>query len=434
MKLLYINDLRNLPNLGCRSTGAALAELLTRNHTLIRRDGLETVAWSGWDYYAPSPLRLGGLPFNKAYRHLWKHRFSLPRVFPKLKRLDATLGALHDFISSDPNESVSRFRLFTKKYKDLNELLLQLRAADAVVINGEGTLIFATPTQRDALYLLFIIALARSEKKPVYLLNAMITECPYTGADQQVLDHAAPLLAYCNIVACRDESSFSFVNSLIGSANLRLIPDALFTWEERFRSAVHAIKTEPGLCISFRSELDYSSLNFNAPYLCVSGSSSAWRLGKDVAQRFSNLITSLQSLGIKIYCIETCDGDFYLRDASKLTGTPLITKDTSVMAAAGILCGSLVYVTGRYHPAIMASANGVPCVFIASNSHKTRTVQELLGYDNPHEFSALDNDDIEAIVARVNTLINDGNELRSRIRWWVQHQASRAHEYETVIS
>lgn len=434
MNILYINDLRNLPNLGCRTTGAALEEMLLLHNNVIRQDGLETVIWSGWDRFAPRPLRFGGILPARIYKHFWHSRFYNPRFFEKVRRLDTLLGASHDFIDCNPEESVRRFKLYSKRDMSLNNVLHQMRVTDVVVINGEGTLIFSNPMMRDALYLLFIIALAYSENKPVFLLNAMVTDCPFTGANTEVIKLAIPLFAYCKIIACRDESSYHFVESLVGNGNLRFIPDALFTWGEKFRAASKAVKIEPSICIPYLSHLQYSSLDFDQPYICISGSSSSWRFDKKIVNIFSELVLNLKSFGIKIYLLEACDGDSFLCEVSKDVGVTLIPKNIPAIAAAGILAGALIYISGRYHPSIMASSNGVPCVFLSSNSHKTKTIQYLLGYEDIKEFSICPTkDEIIDIVNHVDNLITNRNLISKIIRENFDKKDKLARDYKKLI-
>ena len=45
-----------------------------------------------------------------------------------------------------------------------------------------------------------------------------------------------------------------------------------------------------------------------------------------------------------------------------------------------------VFISGRFHPSILASTFGIPCIFFESNSHKTLTLQKMLGYENPKSF------------------------------------------------
>ena len=411
-----------------------MEEMLKKANRITRRDGIETIYNSGWDLLSPKPYKIGGVLPDRYFNFLWRRRHSYRSLYKKICRLDAATGALKDYICEDPEQSLNRFHQFKTKYPDLAELEVQIAQADGVVINGEGTLIFSNPMKRDALYLLFIIALARSVKKPVFLLNAMITECPYSGSDTSVLKKASELLKYCSLIGCREEETFSYTESLVGRASLRLIPDALFTWGERFCQAASAIKTSPELCLPFQTSLDYDALNFRDPYICVSASSSAWRGGKATGASFVQLANHLKKTRLRIYFISTCAGDNLLADAAREARVSHIPQNISVFAGAGIIAGSAAYVTGRYHPAIMAGAGGVPTVFMSSNSHKTKSVQKLLGYDSPQEFSITPSaSDISAIVSMVSNMIASREVHAQRIKTHFDMQAARAKEYETIL-
>ena len=431
--ILYINDLRNLPNLGCRSTGAALEEMLGETHSILRRDGRETIHGSGWDSYSLYPLRFGGILPGKLYDFFWGGRFKNPGWYKKICNIDKLFGAMHDFICEDPEISVQKFILFSQKDTACQELLEQIKKCEAVAINGEGTLIFSNPMGRDALYLLFIIALARVEKKPVYLLNAMVAKCPYTDADENIIKKAGQLLSYCNRIACRDETSFLLASKISGSENLDLIPDALFSWGERIRVAKKAIRISPDICIPFQSKLSYAGLSFSTPYICIAGSSSGWRYEDTMTERLNWLVDSLKKLTCNIYFIETCTGDSYLRSVAQVSGLPLIPKETSVLSAAGIIAGASLLISGRYHPSIIASAGGVPCIFLGSNSHKTVSLQKLLKYENIREYPVdFDKSDTDSIVERANRLICNSN-LKSKILDQFNFLSEKSKKYKYII-
>lgn len=435
MQLLYINNLKSLPNFGCRTTGTALEELLNKKHTVIARDGLETIYNSGWDAYSQQYYKLGGLIPDRIFGYLWRRRSLNRRMFSRVCQIESRMGALLDYITQDVHQSVGRFHQFKHKYPDLRDFEEQVNRANAIAINGEGTLIFGRPTMRDALYLLFVIALARSFGKPVFLLNAMITQCPYTGAEHGVVEQAADLLKYCSVIACREQDSFNFTASIIGSSSLRLVPDALFTWGEKIRHSALAIKQIPDIFLPFGTKLTAADLNFGEPYICVSASSSAWRSGNEAIKCFVKLATALKATGLRIYFIATCAGDAVLHQAAHEASVTLIPQDISALAGAGIIAGASAYISGRYHPAIMAGAGGVPTVFLSSNSHKTRTVQTLLGYDAPKEYGvAPTNIEISAIVSEVEQMILNKNAISKRIRSSFDLQAEKAREFETIIA
>jgi len=433
MRLLYINDLRSLPNFGCRTTGPALEELLSKKHSLIVRDGLETVHNSGWDSLSPCYYKLGGIIPERIFSYAWHRRYSKVNLYRWISRIDAATGALHDYITSDPAQSVKRFNQLKHKRPELLDFEKQVIETDGMVINGEGTLIFGRPTRRDALYLLFAIAFARSLNKPVYLLNAMITECPFGGADNGILERAAKILKHCNVIACREHDSFEFTSRLVGNSAVRFVPDALFTWGEKFRQSAAMIKQLPELFLHFGLKLNIGDLPFNEPYLCVSASSSVWRRPEDARKSFVRLGNELKKTGMRVYFIATCAGDGVLLEASRESKVTFIPQSISAIAGAGILAGASVYISGRYHPAIMAAAGGVPTVFMSSNSHKTRTVQTLLGYDGTKEYSvAPSNEEISAILSDINGMLVNRNKISSEIRRNFDLRAEQARENETI--
>ena len=60
---------------------------------------------------------------------------------------------------------------------------------------------------------------------------------------------------------------------------------------------------------------------------------------------------------------------------------------------------------------------GTPCVFMASNSHKTKSLQELLKYENVVEYPVLPSDEeIMSIVQDTSIVIQGGDESRDKIR------------------
>ena len=84
--------------------------------------------------------------------------------------------------------------------------------------------------------------------------------------------------------------------------------------------------------------------------------------------------------------------------------------ETPILAAAKILSNARVYVSGRYHPAIMASLGVTPCIFMGSNSHKTLSLQELMNYEIVKEYCAIPtNEDIIEIVHRVVEYADNDN-------------------------
>jgi polysaccharide pyruvyl transferase WcaK-like protein len=107
--------------------------------------------------------------------------------------------------------------------------------------------------------------------------------------------------------------------------------------------------------------------------------------------------------------------------------------ETPIIAAAKILANAQAYVSGRYHPAIMASLGGTPCVFMGSNSHKTWSLQALLEYDKIMEYDSVPSaEEIKKIVADTIKIIGD-LELRDKIKHRAKSLADEAMQMKNLI-
>lgn len=431
---LYFNNLRELPNYGCRTTGNALEKLLNARNNIARFDAMESVNNCGWDAYARGPLKHNGIVPHSIYDYAWTWRKTLPSLFKIISKIDKFSGGEHDYISKNPKQSILNYRRFSRTTPRLNSLEAQMEESDGIIINGEGTLIFGNPTLRDALYILFIMALAIEKNKPVFLLNAMISPCPYNGEDKELVDYATTILKQCKVIAVREASSFNYIATKIGKNNLEIIPDALFTWGQDIRNAASLVKKDPRICESFPPKEDFLFTSLDSPYICISGSSSAWRY-KNIQTQFEKLVNEVKKLGHPVFLVETCDGDFFTETTAKACGVKFIAKSTPAMAAAGILSNALVYITGRYHPSIMASASGTPCVFLTSNSHKTSSIQNLLGYEQVREYPVCPSDsEIKEIINHTAYLIKNRSELSKKIRANFDDRAKEASRYIDILT
>ena len=166
----------------------------------------------------------------------------------------------------------------------------------------------------------------------------------------------------------------------------------------------------------------FYEFDFSKPYICISGSSAvgnASKNKKEAIDKYSELVNKVKNefKEYNIFLVEVCEGDAFLNDVSKITNTPIIAIDTPILAVGKILANSRVFISGRYHPAILSSLGGTPCIFMSSNSHKTRSVQELLKYDEIKEYNVLPNaDEINEIIKKAREDIEKGEDLRKKIK------------------
>jgi polysaccharide pyruvyl transferase WcaK-like protein len=117
------------------------------------------------------------------------------------------------------------------------------------------------------------------------------------------------------------------------------------------------------------------------------------------------------------------------------TNTPIIPGEVPILMGGAILANARLFVTGRYHPSIMAAAGGTPCVFLGADSHKTRSLQRLLGYDDPHVFSAIPTpDEHDDLLARGRELLDGGQPVRDRIQQEAEARAEETEELAMLVN
>ncbi len=423
MKLLYVGDNRPRSNWGCRATSMALGSLLRREHEVaeiiqgdetghlssyIPWDGLPPVAfWTAVDA-VPSPF------FGKVRR-----------------RIKQMAGITDDFIRHCPRESVERFHHLRPRLPQLQEMYRKVQTTDAVVINGEGTYIFPTPPRREALYFSFILQLAQDLGKKTFVLNAMFSDCPKTGRNEETFAHATRLLNACNAISTRDRQSLETM-AAAGVKPLSYHPDALFTWVEPVQEWKNSIHGKLSTYQPFGQETHQSlpEIDFDQPYICLSGSSSAAWQQETAYHAYRALAEALSKAGVPLLLVPTCSGDrFFSRIAEDLS-LPFLPTEVPIRLGAAIAGKAAVWVSGRFHPSIAASCGGTPCVFMDSNSHKTSSLQEVLEYEDRRTFPDLPDAQANGeIVERVKTLLaTPGREQILAVA------RKRAQEAEKVIS
>lgn len=399
MKILFIADNRVRENWGCRATSIALKELIEQKHTIIG-----TIYGDITYNYEPAKIRKSS---NKLYK-LYSHIYHLPFINKIAHSID-----IYDIIKNTVAKSYSAYQKICQKeciYKDID---LMIRNADGIVLNGEGSFIFSTPARYDTLFYLLLLKIAQSYGKKTYCLNSMFSDSPLSKRNNAILQESINILSQCTLVTARDPLSFEYYKKYI-SHRIEYTPDALFTWK-KYSDYKKIILKYPLALIPF-PEFDklWKDFSFDKPYICLSGSSYI-KNPQEAIPIYSQLANKLKERW-HLIIVATCSGDFYLEQVAQHTNVPFIPVNTNILAGMSILANAQVFVSGRWHPSIMASNFGTPCVFLGSNSHKTMALQAMLNYTKKEEYHALPNEnEIQQIVENVNTLIIKGNEVRNNI-------------------
>jgi len=426
-KLILIDDKRDNPNWGCRGTGNCLVQLIKPKFEII--DVIkQNVALH------PSPL-------GSKFIHKYDEKYFGNRLIQfssNQKYLKRILNIKKDYITTDPDESMKVFLKNKDRNPILKEIYDKLKKADVFIINGEGSMIFTTPPRRDLLFQLMIINFATSYfHKPVFYVNAMISDCPHTGRNQTTSKISIDLLKKCSGVSLRDQYSVQLASDIDNSFAPEFIPDALFYWFPYFQNNVSDQIPKIGdFIIPFKEDEElFGKLDFNIPYIIIGGSSYAAKFPQKAIDHYVKMITEIKKIGIKIYLVQTCSGDFFLKEVGIRTQINLIPLQTPILLAGAILANAKVFISGRYHPSIFASMGGTPCIFLESNSHKTFSLQKTLGYKSNLLFAGLPEDeDIQSIYALTYNYLNENSKERENRKKVIDLRFNQAQELPNFIT
>ena len=377
MKILYVADNRNRGNYGCRGTSTALSMLIGEKHEII---GRISGRYTHYD--------TGNLVFCK-YFPSWMYK-----MMGRLKRWNKLRPIIHKI-----------FRFITRKNFLFGPCDFACQDMERMITN-------------------FKKCLPANSQLKEFDIEAydfdMFSDMPNSPRNQKTLEMVNDLFSRCEVVVARESVSYNYVKSYLPSVKPILKPDALFTWYNLINDGHQVENGKYYLAHSAEKDESYFNQDFIKPYILVSGSSSPtiYNNRDKAVEAYSCLVKKIkQSYSGNVFLIQVCEGDEFLNDVAVLTDTPIIALETPLLAAAKILANAQVFVSGRYHPAIMASQGGTPCVFMGSNSHKTNSLQHLLNYPDVKEYSVIpDENDIIEMTAKIMQYVNTQEVVRKRIK------------------
>lgn len=383
MKFLYIGDNSDSLNWGCRATSLALRQLIGRRGGIVGSVPTGLIA-RNWGYSD----RMGDAGYERLTRVL--DRGKVRRIPVAGAIATGIVGALGvaSAIGHDIDANVKVLERARDHHPGMRTLFDKIDACDAAVVNGEGDLIFSTPARQRLLFILTVCRLVLKRGKKLFYLNAMASAAPDTPANSETIAAARAVLAEADVFSLRDPVSFAFAREhrLASSDRMVLHADAVFSWAPMFARGVE--RYEQAALLPFFERTGHAMpAVLQEPYLLVGGSSRSANRPREAVAAYVELVESLKRLGLPIALAPGCTGDLFLKDVAKATGATMLPIDAPILANAAILANARLYVSGRWHPSIMASLGGTPCVFMGSNSHKTLAIQQMLGTTKPHEFS-----------------------------------------------
>lgn len=373
MKILYYGDNRVRVNLGCRATSAALSMLISRKHHIV--------------YRIKSELFLTQPPYS-----------------------------MISSLTFDLEKNISLIKKWAEIDIRYRETDLDIYEYDALVINAEGSMIMTQIPRLDTIYFLTVAYWARKKCKKIFFVNGMFSDCPVTGKNKETLKLTDKILSTCDFVSTRDPLSFRYVKENMSNVAVKYIPDALFTWKDFVEKDIPK-NLRFFMPFRFESDNELTGGYLKNGYVIISGGSlAAWNQRK-AFETYVPLVQKIkQCTSLPVILLQTCSGDFFLTDVAKATDTPMIPAKIPIVASLNLLAHATLYISGRYHPSIMASLGNVPCIFLKGNSHKNLGLQEMLAYRNIKEFSHYPSkNDIEEICRLSSEYISGKLELPTTV-------------------
>lgn len=417
--VLLVSDNRDNANWGSRATTMALLELmaaagLSPSDRVLDAEVRSRVALAdgpvaGRLLRQPALARLAGAGLARGGRT----RLSLERL------------GVRDAVSDDPAETVRRWRRSGRE--PLAEWIARVERADAVVVNGEGSMIFTTPSRLEQRFHLAVMQLAHEADVPFAYVNALVADPANGPRNAATVAATRRLLPQARLVTTRDPWSQAFLREVAPEVASVYVPDSVFAWKGRVGRG-RDLLARPEYLTPFHERPDrLGTWDFQRPYICVGGSSEAAKDPKRAAASYRRLLQALPELGYPLVVTVSSTGDAFLEELAHELGLPLVPADTNVMVATEILAHAELVVTGRYHPAILAGLGGVPGVLLGADSHKTASVQQMLGYPDIHVFAEQPTAaDVSAILQRARRVLAERQRWQEAIETALAFRAAEA--------
>ena len=412
MKVFFVGDNRTTVNWG-RGASIALGQLLSSLFEITGR-----VTGDFFDLSTAEGAYVGGFMPPRYYglfRYLLLRKGRRP--FGLYIKLEELLGA-RDFIAEDPIVSVDNLIAHKHRQSALAQIYDQAAESDLIVLDGDGDIIFSTPPRRQTLFLLAMIELGIRLKKPVFLVNSMISDCPLTGRNETTLAAARGLLAQCRAVSLRDHESLGYVQREMPETNACFIPDSLFSWFSHYSNSSSYPPLNGDFLLPHPEKDEYwGKLDFSQPYICIGGGALAASHPDRSVQNYGRLVDAIRQLGFYVYLTENDLPDSFLQQVAREKNVGIVPANAPIHLCGAVLAHARLFISGRYHPSIFASLGGTPCIFLGSHAHKMGSLSAVLKYEDQREFSGFPSDaEVAEIVLMARKYLDQGETLRAKIR------------------
>jgi len=246
--------------------------------------------------------------------------------------------------------------------------------ADVVIFQGEGLLVHGIDKYGKyvlpGLYQLFMLWVVKTKfGKPVSMVNHAVD--PENTDAEEMIKHIYPLVDY---VAVRERMSVKVLEKL-GVTNGKFVPDALFAYKPE-------ANWKPSAEIS-------QQIDFSKPYIVLGDTSGILQqkyfssVKWDIEEIYSEMVKRLQEVVPQVIFL---DG---FRGMNKGINNVIINNKLGFISLLNcsyqdlfhVFKGAELFISGRWHNSILASMANTPVILMGADSHKTKALYDILGYE-----------------------------------------------------
>lgn len=115
-------------------------------------------------------------------------------------------------------------------------------------------------------------------------------------------------------------------------------------------------------------------------------------------------------------------GDKFLKSIADEEKLIYINIERNLTDLYQYICNSYIFISGRYHPTVVALSCGIPCISLKCNSNKMESLQKLINKEKFNIFSSAPTDsEIKDIVFNLNGFIENYSDISSGILNSIEH-------------
>lgn len=295
---------------------------------------------------------------------------------------------------------------------NVKKLISNILHSDMVIINGEGSMIFSEecPIYNHLLFYLAILYLGKQMGAKTAYINAVCSADADGKNNENVVNICKRATKYIDYMIVRDEVSYDYAKKIF--IDTLYIPEALFVWYKYFEKENNfLIPSGDMVYTSPEDDFEYGKFNFDVPYVLIGGYNTKDEIDIDDALfKWDGIVKYIRNKGYKVYIVKTLRRkEWFLDELSKRSGVDMIKNEVNSLVMTSILGNASLLISGRFHPSVLASLGGTPCIIFKSNCQKSK------GYNYYFDFlrdkrvlnSVLNEGDYLELLKRIDLYLED---------------------------